>query len=625
MKKSLILSLILLLSFEGYSQTPYYWFQPNIDFHGIAITWPLNRTVFQRFTDGKANIKIHAEFSVAGSFPSDTYQYYYQIYGVNKLGQRTGTRFVTGTTPLPGILAYGIYKKITPHFHDHAGGRTLELIEIAGTDLNTGWYDLSIHCFKGDQIHSSSRIRFGVGEVFTIYGQSNASGLNQEQEEGLQPFSASTTAYDMVNVIGKEALNDDIGQFKLMKSLPIVNYQISTDEYNNPIGIIDDLGFRKLERDDLGPTFRSNIYPRGNASWAWLPLGNKFADEGIPTLFFNAAFPGKNISELNNINNDEYKTFRQTLQMYNNIVGVRTILWHQGEYDAIKQIQKEDNPLPITDFDYYNNSIKDLINNSRLHFNSGLWWALSGASMFSWKAQRNNEAIMWEDENTPNIAFNTKYNKVAPFDNSYFYSISLSPSVYNPLYLSSTNKTHDTQTYNPNLKNDQQNYTGISNFVPGFNTDKYGLSRRGPKYAIHLSGSALDDLASDWKSLSLTSGTPIKGKEIKTIIVSRSGSSFVLTAPEDYDYYFWVANDNSIYNSLNPSNLTNNQIIVEDYADSFKAVTCYLGKKIPGVPEGNSSNGWNLNFEVTTPFLIPGYVGQKNLFVPNNQNISNSN
>lgn len=626
MKKSFILALVLILGFNAYSQTPFYWFSPNTDFQGIAITWPLNRTVFQRFTDDKANIKIHAEFSVAGSFPSDTYQYYYQIYEVNKLGQRTGARFVTGTTPLPGILTFGIYKKITPYFHDHAGERTLELIEIAGTDLNTGWYDLSIHCYKGDQFHSSSRIRFGVGEVFTIYGQSNAAGLNQDQETGLQPFSNSTTAYDMVNVIGKQSLDiTKNNQFKLMNSLPVVNYRTIKDQYDNDVGLIDDLGFRKLERDDLNPTFRSNIYPRGNASWAWLPLGNKFADEGVPTLFFNAAFPGRNISELNNTDNDDYKTFRQTLQMYNNIVGVRTILWHQGEYDAIKQIQKDDNPSPITDFNYYNSSLKTLIDSSRLHFNSGLTWALSGASMFSWKAQRNNEAIQWEDENTPNIAFNAKYNKEAPFDDNYFYSISLSPSVYNPLYLSNTNKTHDTQTYNPNLKDDQQNYSGISNYIAGFNTDKYGLSRRGPKYAIHLTGSALDDLATDWKNLPLTSGTPIKGKEVKSVIVSRSGNTFILTAPSGYDYYFWVANDNSIYAPLNPSTLTNNQIVVEDYTNSFKAVTCYLGTKISGVSGGNSSNGWNLNFEVTYPFLIPGYVGQKSLIVPNSQNIPNSN
>lgn len=626
MEKNFILSLLLLVTINGYSQTSYSWFTPNTEFQGIAITWPLNRTVFQRYTDGKANIRIHAEFSVAGSFPSDTYQFYYQIYGVNKFGHRTGATFVSGTTPLPFILdILGPYKKIIPEFHDHGGGRTLELLKITGEDFETGWYELSIHCFKGEQVHSSSRIRFGVGEVFTIYGQSNAAGLNQDQETGLQPFSNSTTAYDMVNVIGKQSLDiTKNNQFKLMNSLPVVNYRTIKDQYDNDIGLIDDLGFRKLERNDLNPTFRSNIYPRGNASWAWLPLGNKFADEGIPTLFFNAAFPGRNIGELKDTSNDDYKTFRQTLQMYNNIVGVRSILWHQGEYDAIKQIQKEDNPSPITDFDYYNASLKELIDNSRLHFNSGLTWALSGASLFSWKAQNENQPIQWQDENTPNIAFNTKYNKTPPFDNNYFYSIALPSPIYDSLYSSITNKTYDTQTYNPNLKNDQQNYTGISNFIAGFNTDKYGLSRRGPKYAIHLTGSALDDLATDWKNLPLISGTPIKGKEVKSITIARSGSSFVLTAPTGYDYYFWVINDNSIYTPLNPSNLTNNQIVVEDYASSFKAVTCYLGRKISGVPEGNSSNGWNLNFEMTIPFLIPGYVGQKSLVVPNSQNVSNS-
>ncbi|GAB3931451.1 sialate O-acetylesterase [Larkinella terrae] len=215
-----------------------------------------------------------------------------------------------------------------------------------------GWYRLKVRGLQGEQyIEGGGVERIGVGEVFIIAGQSNAQGFE--------------------NYGGPAASNDRVS---------CINFGSNTDQ--SPF----DPNFPEFSHLDAG----NRVFPRGYSSWCWGRLGDKLvARLGVPVLFFNAGWQGsssKNWREsADGIQTTEeytntakypvgqpYGNLRTALNYYVQTLGIRAILWHQGEAD---------NQFNRSTDDYAANVTK-VIQRSREHSGKDISWVVCRASYF---------------------------------------------------------------------------------------------------------------------------------------------------------------------------------------------------------------------------------------------------
>ena len=192
--------------------------------------------------------------------------------------------------------------------------------------------------------------RVGIGEVFVIAGQSNAQGVHQ---------SAPNPGNDRVNT---------------------VNYQYPDDGFPNdpPMPV-----FTKL---DNTPGF--TIAPRGIGSWCWGLLGDLLVKRlNVPVMFFNAAFTGTAVQNwrqsapeggtaygvYNGIPyqpRQPYINLKIALQFYANPLGMRAVLWHQGEADNLIK-------TPTLS---YVNDLQAVITQARHDLDRNMSWVVARAS-----------------------------------------------------------------------------------------------------------------------------------------------------------------------------------------------------------------------------------------------------
>ena len=211
-----------------------------------------------------------------------------------------------------------------------------------------GWYNLEVRGINsGQQVAVTTIERVGIGEVFIIAGQSNGQGVHQ---------SAPNPGNDLVNC---------------------VNYRYSDGGFpNDPITPV----FTKL---DNTPGF--TVAPRGIGSWCWGELGDILVKRlRVPVMFFNAAFSGTSSQNWRDsapeggtaygyIFGDPYSprqpyiNLKLALQFYTNSLGLRAVLWHQGEAD---------NLLNIPENQYVEN-LKFVINQSRQDYNHNISWIVA--------------------------------------------------------------------------------------------------------------------------------------------------------------------------------------------------------------------------------------------------------
>jgi hypothetical protein len=188
-----------------------------------------------------------------------------------------------------------------------------------------------------------------VGEVFLIAGQSNA--------EGIFNYSAPDVSDDRVNTI--------------------VWDNRSSENTNNPI-----LAFTQIRGESL-------IGPRGRSAWCWGALGDLLVKKlNVPVLFMNAAW--FDTSTQNWLDSAlglpvesrlgpllpagmPYLNLKTVLQYYGSILGLRSVLWLQGENDAAAGVTK----------DAYQRSLQGLVNVARVEQGevlSAVPWVLSRTS-----------------------------------------------------------------------------------------------------------------------------------------------------------------------------------------------------------------------------------------------------
>lgn len=328
-------------------------------FGQMTIDWPIERTVFQRNNSNLGNINISGNVTAE----CDRIEARLLARGSN---QGVTTSWVTIDSSVEGLA-------------------------FTGKIQNTGgWYRLEVRAIRGEDVVFSKAIeRVGIGEVFVIAGQSNAQGY------GASP-NANGAVDDRVNAYGVDYFK--VSEDHSYKSLP--------DYLNN-------FNFTKLERS-------SNIGPGGYTPWCYGELGDLLVRRlNVPVMFFNAGYTGTSSTnwrasaEGNQAyfqytnepldSGSPYKALRVTLQSVNTLLGVRSILWHQGEFDS---------EINLSPAQYYNN-LDYVINKTRTDINANIPWVVARVSRYFGKINANiisaqnliisNKSAVWAGPETDNI------------------------------------------------------------------------------------------------------------------------------------------------------------------------------------------------------------------------------
>lgn len=288
-------------------------------FAQITINLPLTRSVFQRDNNNTSSIYI------SGVYEDVVEKVEARLVPV-KVGQGVATDWATVTNK--------------PQNGSFVGS-------IKGTG---GWYQLQVRAFKNGVVVAQSTVeKVGIGEVFLIAGQSNA--------EGKRNFGEKASVDDRVNCFDYQKID-------------------FLDE-NPP--------FQSFSHIEL----TSSIAPRGQGSWCWGELGDLLAKRlNVPILFFNAAYEGSSIEnwysssigvatkhpffQFTYPNGSPYSYLRISLQYYISQLGLRSVLWDQGEAES---------ELNTTQ-DYYATALKKIIDKSRAESGKKISWMITRTSLF---------------------------------------------------------------------------------------------------------------------------------------------------------------------------------------------------------------------------------------------------
>jgi hypothetical protein len=292
-------------------------------FSQITINLPLSRSVFQRDNNNTSSIYI------SGNFDSVLEKIEARLVPIQQ-GQGTTTDWTVITDK--------------PENGSFVGA-------IKGTG---GWYQLQVRGWKNGVIVAEPIVdKVGIGEVFLIAGQSNA--------EGKRGFGEKSSTDDRVNCF---------------------NYQ--------KIDYLDEIPpFSSFSHLDAS----SSIAPRGQGSWCWSELGDLLAKRlNVPIMFFNAAYEGTSIENWYSSSvgiatfhpfykfsfprETPYSYLRISLQYYISQLGLRSVLWLQGEAEL---------DLNTTQ-DYYATALKRVIDKSRFESGKNIAWMIARTTLL-----RNNQ------------------------------------------------------------------------------------------------------------------------------------------------------------------------------------------------------------------------------------------
>jgi hypothetical protein len=232
------------------------------------------------------------------------------------------------------------------------------------SNLSKGWYRLSIYrkwnnWFGLNTVRSiKHQVQFGVGDIYFIAGQSNASGWYwNDTFSGLDNAISTTGESDKSSPMSRTITyqNDNTGQGQNEGVLLPITKGIP---YNNSQSDLS-INFSELKISPIAASAsaqngnRINIYPNGYDSWAYGPLGYKMATNeidggdkyaGTPSLWFNAAVGGTSINQgigftswLDNpfSSSSLIGKLDYTLLNFAGPFGAKGVLWHQGEYDHL--------------------------------------------------------------------------------------------------------------------------------------------------------------------------------------------------------------------------------------------------------------------------------------------------
>ncbi|RYU95329.1 T9SS type A sorting domain-containing protein [Emticicia agri] len=219
-----------------------------------------------------------------------------------------------------------------------------------------GWYKMEVRAVKSGTIIQTITVdKVGIGEVFVALGQSNASGLPLSELPGNMVLSATDDRVNAVNFSNSPVLDP----------LP------------------ENLNFVHLEAE-------VNIAPAGNTAWCYGELGDRLARRlNVPIMFFNAGELSVSVGNWRESAEGKpttnifgqvlpkllpYTNLRNTLQYYGALLGVRSLLWLQGETDNFPNL------FGLKAADYASN-LQTVIDITRAQFSGNLSWAVARTSV----------------------------------------------------------------------------------------------------------------------------------------------------------------------------------------------------------------------------------------------------
>jgi hypothetical protein len=291
-----------------------------VGFAQITINLPLTRSVFQRDNNNTSSIYISGNYEDA----------------IEKIEARL----------LPVKVGQGIATDWAPIINKPQNGSFVGSIKGTG-----GWYQLQVRAWKNGAVFSQSTVeKVGIGEVFLIAGQSNA--------EGKRNYGEKASFDDRINCFDYQKVDflDEIPPFQ---------------------------SFSHIERT-------SSIAPRGQGTWCWGELGDLLAKRlNVPIMFFNAAYEGTSIENWYSSsigvstkhpyfkftfpNQTPYSYLRISLQYYISQLGLRSVLWQQGEAETDLKTTQE----------YYKTALGKVIEKSRLESGKKISWMLARVSLLN--------------------------------------------------------------------------------------------------------------------------------------------------------------------------------------------------------------------------------------------------
>lgn len=255
-------------------------------FAQIAISFPVNRAVFQRNGSNTGMIPI------AGTFQSRVERIDARLTSIN------GGNSVDWTA-----IA------VNPNFGTFIGNIFAQ----------AGWYKLEVRASRGTEIIGITTVdKVGIGEVFIISGQSNAQGY-----EGRGNPSAVDERVNCITNFHSYGQTTE-PPFPIISQL---TENVKIAPFGNGSWCWGKLGDLLAEKLNVPILFiNTGFEAMGIEAWSKSADGERGQD------FYsgNYALPGY-----------PYENLKKSLHYYANMFGVRTVLWHQGETDNDKRTSTE--------------------------------------------------------------------------------------------------------------------------------------------------------------------------------------------------------------------------------------------------------------------------------------------
>jgi hypothetical protein len=298
----------------------------------ITITYPSNRVVFQRNNSNQASVTIAGYFS--GCIDRVEARFVPRATGQGTASPANGGWATIQNNPLSG---------------NYYGSMT----------VTGGWYKLEVRAILDNAEAARTSVeRVGVGEVFVVAGQSNATGGDGKEN-------------------GPSATDDRVS------SINFQNYNPNASPSIAPYSAVQLPCPEFIHLDDATKTA-----PFGNYAWCWGAFGDSLVKKlQVPVMIFNAGWSSTSVRnwketiDVNNVTQSDYGFqfpaglpfghLRLALNNYIAQLGVRAVLWHQGETDNKASRTRE----------AYLSDIRDVIKATRdLSGKNKLAWVVARAS-----------------------------------------------------------------------------------------------------------------------------------------------------------------------------------------------------------------------------------------------------
>jgi len=307
----------------------------QFSFAQISVTFPTDRVVFQRDNSNQAVLTVAGYFSGC----------------IDRVEGRFVPRAAGQGTQAPADGGWSIIQS------NPSGGNYYGTMPVTG-----GWYKLEVRAIlDNNQVGTSVVEHVGVGEVFVVAGQSNATGGDGNPNgPGSTDDRVNSVNFQNVNANGYNGI------------APYSEIKLPCPE------------FVHLDAD-------TKTAPFGNYAWCWGAFGDNMVKKlQVPVMIFNAGWSSTGIRNWqetinpNGVTTSEFSyTFptglpfghmRIALNNYIAQLGVRAILWHQGETDNLAERTEPD----------YLKDIREVIQATRtLSGKSNLAWVVSRVSRFT--------------------------------------------------------------------------------------------------------------------------------------------------------------------------------------------------------------------------------------------------